>query len=125
MNRDVHARCVKLSLKGKEKAKFIEHVHRDDHVEHIKRHACHYFLELVNNDFPTTDGVLCAGQHEFDFTFTLPEYIPASFYFHEKHHADKPYAVVKYTLKAEIEGTGMAHKQTLIIREKPVPFVVG
>jgi hypothetical protein len=71
LHRDVHARCVKLSLKGKEKAKFIELVTKTEgertYEEEVKRHGCHYFLELVNNDFPTAGGVLCAGQHEFDF----------------------------------------------------------
>lgn len=66
LNRDVLANCVKLSLKGKEKAKFIQHIRHDDHTEHVKRHGCHYFLKLENNDFPT-GGLLHAGQHEFDF----------------------------------------------------------
>jgi len=58
----------------------------------------------------------------------LPNNIPSSLNFKDKHSREKPKAKVKYHIKAKLENHGhdvMKHKQVLIIREKPVSFKVG
>lgn len=125
MKHKAHAGEVELILKGKEKAKFIEHEQRENEVVHHKRHNNRCFLKFKHAKLNIDGGELHEGHHQIDFEFDLPDRIPASFYFHEKHHEDRPYAKIKYTLQCKIPDAHMENKQTFIVREHPLPFKEG
>ena len=69
------------------------------------------------------------GVYQVDFSTLLPNKIPSSLHFKDKHSREEPKAKVKYYVKATLKTVDkhdeMKFKQVLIIREKPVNMVVG
>ena len=123
-------------MKGGEKSSFHRHYDEwegegeDTHVVHKVQKCKHSkkFLYEKQDVFPIVDGMLQPGLYQIDFQLDLPNDIPSSLNFKDKHTREKPKAKVKYHLKAKLECNGhdlMKHKQVLIIREKPVEWRVG
>ena len=68
------------------------------------------------------DKVIEAGQYVLPFSFALPDGIPSSIFFKDKHTDGNPKCKVKYFIKAKVHGVGgdedMKYKQVLTVNEK-------
>jgi hypothetical protein len=128
---------IELEFKGGEKCAFTRYwteterhgdetrmVERHEKLKHSKK-----FLEYKANVFQIQDGMLQPGVYQVEFATQLPDHIPSSLYFKDKHSREKPKAKVKYYVKAKLhchdKHNDMKFKQTLVIREKPVNLVTG
>ena len=130
----VMASHIELEFKGGEKSSFVRFWHEQeqhgDETRMVERHEklkhSKKFLEYKNRVFDIQGGCLNPGIYQIDFTSNLPEKIPSSLYFKEKHQREKPKAKVKYyvkvVLKTHDKHDEMKFKQVLMIREKPVEF---
>ena len=130
----VQASHIELEFKCCEKCSFIrfwtETERHGDDMRTVERHEkmkhSKKFLEYKNRVFDIQGGLLNPGVYQVEFTTNLPENIPSSLYFKEKHEREKPKAKIKYyvkaTLKTHDKHDEMKYKQVLMIREKPVNF---
>jgi len=68
---------------------------------------------------------LVPGDYTIPFEFNLPEGLPSSIMFKQKHMREKPSAKVKYSIKAKVtthDDKVLKYKQWLVIQEPPVQF---
>jgi len=60
------------------------------------------------------------GNYDYSFYFYLPQGIPSSLFFKDKHIEAKPSLKIKYSIKAHLDIKGMKdvkYKHTLMVRE--------
>ncbi len=120
---------IEIEVKGKEKAKWVEHHTRTERDgdetrtvhETIKRKKDRTIYHFKGPCF--TFSAPCAeGDYQIPFAFTLPDGLPSSLHFQPHHHKANIKASVKYTIRAIVNphhGDKMKYKQVLIVRERP------
>lgn len=88
----------------------------------MKKKASRRLLDYKQNCHKF-DEELQPGDYVFDFEFQLPHDLPASIYYLNKDHNQKPKAKVRYSIKASIitedERKDISYKQMLIVHEPP------
>ena len=96
---------LEIRVRGKEKASFLrretyhtgEGENRQTHTRVIKEKLHKKILEFRGSCF-TFQGPLMPGDYTIPFEFKLPDCLPSSIMYNNKHHHDKPKAVVKYSI---------------------------
>lgn len=87
------------------------------------------FLEYKQPVFMIQGGMLNPGDYVISFSFMLPDNIPSSFYFKDRHIRENPKGKVKYYATIKIDGVShddkMKYKNTFMVREKAVEYKEG
>ena len=128
----MQAKELRIKVKGKEKASFLRRETRSHTVNGETRTETIVHKEKMHKKYLEFDGVcftftqpLAPGDYIIPFEFTLPLGLPASIMFQNKHHHDKPKAIVKYSVMSTIinyDNTVLRYKQMPVIHEPPVAF---
>jgi Arrestin (or S-antigen), N-terminal domain len=126
----VEVRHVDIQVKGKEKGSFVDTVYETIEENGVQRTETKHEKRKRERDifyfsapcFTFSTPVLNAGDYAIPFTFQVPSGLPSSLLYSNKHHAKKPKAKVKYTVRAVLQGhhgSVMKYKQVLVLREIP------
>ena len=108
---------VHLKVKGKEKVSFMgveyETVREggEERVEarDVKRKNDDEFIKFGAPCFNFDTDELAPGDYAFPFSFQIPQGLPSSILYTNKHHDKKPKAKVKYTVKVLLKGKESDH----------------
>lgn len=126
-------RGLSFEVKGGAKNGFIRHYHEthDDGEgnvetvkleEKMKRKKKVLTQKMMNTEVFPVGGEI-QGDYRIRYKFTLPDNIPSSLMYKNKHSECAPKAKVKYFVKAKVESENddmcMSHKAVLAVREKP------
>lgn len=87
----------------------------------MKKKASRRLLDYKQNCYEFKEDIQ-PGDYAFNFEFQLPHDLPASIYYLNKDHNQKPKAKVRYSIKASIlteDKRAIAYKQMLIVHEPP------
>ena len=92
MKQEVKSNCIELILMGEESISFIYHIDPNNQLNYQIARENRKILEFSNSSIEVPGGVLPTGHLEVDFAFTLPNDIPASYFYRDEEHRNKPYA---------------------------------
>jgi len=126
------AKELKMRITGKEKCSFLrrETITRERNGERHSETITHHekykktLIDVSAHCF-AFGSVLMPGDYIVPFQFTLPHTLPASIMYNNKHHHDRPKAIIQYNVKAVLtthHQGDLKYKQLLVIHEPPVPF---
>lgn len=122
----IEARYIELEITGKEKVSIVTRVHRDNDWHDDKHKSKKVLYHTKQPCFTFAVPVLSPGDYAIPFSFQLPQGIPSSLFYKNKHIQGKPKAMVKYQIRANLKGhhdkSLMKYKQVLVIREYDVAF---